>query len=149
MTIGDFCIRNIVSTGRGATVIEAAALKRQHHVGNVLVVDEGPDGRIPIGIVTDRDIVIEVVAAGLDTRSITVGELTQRPVATVREDTGYAETVRLMSANGVRRMPVVDAKGMLVGIIAADDILHQLVAPLVALSDLAVRGRHFEMQTRR
>ncbi|MBU6486081.1 MAG: CBS domain-containing protein [Betaproteobacteria bacterium] len=149
MTIGDFCIRNIVSTGRGATVIEAAALMRQHHVGNVLVVDEGPDGRIPIGIVTDRDIVIEVVAAGLDTRSITVGELTQRPVATVREDTGYAETVRLMSANGVRRMPVVDAKGMLVGIIAADDILHQLVAPLVALSDLAVRGRHFEMQTRR
>ena len=49
----------------------------------------------------------------------------------------------------MRRMPVVDAKGALIGIIAADDILHQLVAPLVALSDLAVRGRHFEMQTRR
>jgi CBS domain-containing protein len=54
-----------------------------------------------------------------------------------------------MSAHGVRRMPVVNAKGILVGIIAADDILHQLVAPMVALSDLAVRGRHFEMQTRR
>ena len=149
MTIGDFCVRNVVSTGRGATVNEAAALMRQHHVGNVVVVEDGPDGTIPVGIVTDRDIVIEVVAAGLDARSITVGELTQRPVATVREDTGYAETVRLMSANGVRRMPVVNAKGVLVGIIAADDILHQLVAPMVALSDLAVRGRHFEMQTRR
>ncbi|MGA8030857.1 MAG: CBS domain-containing protein, partial [Casimicrobiaceae bacterium] len=95
------------------------------------------------------DIVIEVVAAGIDARSIKVSELTQRAVATVREDTGYAEAVRLMSANGVRRMPVVDARGVLVGVIATDDILHQLVAPLVALSDLAVRGRHFEMQTRR
>jgi len=149
MTIGDFCVRNVVCVTRDATVHEAAGLMRQHHVGNVLVVDEGPDGRIPVGILTDRDVVIEVVAAGVDARSITVGELTQRPVTTVREDTGYAEAVRLMSANGVRRMPVVDAKGFLVGIIAADDILHQLVAPLVALSDLAVRGRHFEMQTRR
>ena len=149
MTIGDFCVRNVVCTGRDATVSEAAALMRQHHVGNVIVVDEGPDGRIPVGIVTDRDIVIEVVAAGIDARAIKVGELTQRAVATVREDTGYAEAVRLMSANGVRRMPVVDAKGVLVGVIATDDILHQLVAPLVALSDLAVRGRHFEMQTRR
>ena len=69
--------------------------------------------------------------------------------ALVRADAGYAETVRLMSVNGVRRMPVVTDEGILVGIITVDDILRQLAGPLVALSDLVARERHFEQSTRR
>ncbi|HEX6137307.1 MAG TPA: CBS domain-containing protein [Casimicrobiaceae bacterium] len=147
--IGEFCVRNVVTVAREATVSEAAALMRQYHIGAVLVADERADGKIPAGILTDRDIVVEIVAAGLDATSVKVGELMQRPVTTITESADYGETVRLMAVNGVRRMPVVDARGRLVGIITVDDILRQLAGPLVALADLAVRERHYETETRR
>lgn len=147
--IGDFCVRNVVTVTRATTVVEAAKLMRQYHIGAVLVVEEGTDGKVPVGILTDRDVVIEIVAATLDPASVKVGELMQRPVTTVTEDASYGEAVRLMSVNGVRRMPVVDARGRLAGIITVDDILRQLAGPLVALSDLTVRERHYETETRR
>ena len=146
--IGHFCVRNVVTLPREASILEAATLMRKHHIGAVLVIDRVDDGVIPAGLLTDRDIVVEIVAAGLEPGAVKVGELVQRPVTTVHEDAGYADTVRLMSINGVRRMPVVDAKGRLVGIITFDDILRQLAAPLLALSDLAVRERHYETETR-
>ena len=147
--IGSFCVRDVVTVTSDTTVAEAATLMRQHHVGALPVVKGDADSRVPVGMLTDRDIVIEIVAAGLDPREVTVGELIQRPITTVRDDAGYGETVRLMSVNGVRRMPVVDAGGKLVGIITVDDILRQLAAPLVALGDLAVRERHYETATHR
>ena len=70
------------------------------------------------------------------------------PLTTIGEGAGYAETVRLMSVKGIRRMPVVDAAGGLIGIITLDDMLHQLAAPLAALSELAGRGRRYETLTR-
>jgi CBS domain-containing protein len=94
--------------------------------------------------VTDRDIVVEVVAAGLDPKLIKLGDRIIRPLTTAKEGAGYAETVRLMSLKGVRRMPVVDADGALVGIITLDDMLRQLVVPLAALSELAGRSRRYE-----
>jgi predicted transcriptional regulator len=100
-------------------------------------------------MLTDRDVAVEVVALGIAPHTLKVSEVVQRPVATVRGDAGYAETVRLMSVNGVRRMPVVDENGSLVGIITVDDILRQLAGPLVALSDLVARERHFEQATRK
>ena len=147
--IGEFCVRNVVTVAREATVVEVATLMRQYHIGAVLVVEERADGKFPVGVLTDRDIVVEIVAAGLDPASVKVGELMQRPVTTVTESADYGETVRLMAVNGVRRMPVVDAHGRLVGIITVDDILRQLAGPLVALADLAVRERHYETETRR
>jgi len=149
MSIGEICVRNVVCAGRDATVMEAAALMREHHVGGVIIVDPAQDGRIPVGIVTDRDIVVETVAAGVDPQSVRVGDLLKRPIATVTEDMGYAETISKMSVAGVRRMPVVDHRGLLVGIIALDDLLRQLASPLAAVSELAGRGRHYETQTRR
>ena len=93
MSIGEICVRNVVCAGRDATVMEAAALMREHHVGGVIIVDPAQDGRIPVGIVTDRDIVVETVAAGVDPQSVRVGDLLKRPIATVTEDMGYAETI--------------------------------------------------------
>ncbi|MFS8086638.1 MAG: CBS domain-containing protein, partial [Acidobacteriota bacterium] len=72
-----------------------------------------------------------------------------QPLVTVEEDTGYAETARLMSTRGVRRIPVVNASGLLVGIISFDDMLHQLAVPLTELSEIAVREWQHEAQTRR
>jgi len=149
MSISEFCVRDVVCTTRSATIAKAAALMRQFHVGDVLVVDETDGRRIPVGIVTDRDIVIEVVATGVDPRLLKVGDLVQRPIVTVTEDRSYGDTIRLMTVNGVRRMPVVDRTGNLVGIISVDDMLRQLAIPLAALAELPDRGRHLEMQTRK
>jgi len=149
MSISEFCVRDVVCTTRTATIAKAAALMRQYHVGDVLVVDEVDGRRIPVGIVTDRDIVIEVVAAGVDPRLLKVGDLLQRPIVTVTEDRSYGDTIRLMTVNGVRRMPVVDHSGNLVGIISVDDMLRQLAVPLAALAELPDRSRSLEMQTRR
>jgi CBS domain-containing protein len=149
MSISEFCVRDVVCTTRTATIAKAAALMRQFHVGDVLVVDEVDGRKLPVGIVTDRDIVIEVVAAGVDPRLLKVGDLLQRPIVTVTEDRSYGDTIRLMTVNGVRRMPVVDRNGDLVGIISVDDMLRQLAVPLAALAELPDRSRHLEMQTRK
>jgi len=149
MTIKDFCVRNVVTVTRFDTITTAAALMREHHVGDVVVIDDTGGGRIPVGIVTDRDVVVEVIAAGVDPRMLKVGDLLQRAVVSVREDRSYTDTVRLMTQHGIRRVPVVDAKGALVGIVSADDMLRQLAVPLAALSELPRRERHIEVQVRK
>jgi CBS domain-containing protein len=148
MPITKLCVRDVVCSSRDTSIVDAAALMRHRHVGNVIVVDQIGAQRVPIGIVTDRDIVVEVVAAGLDPKLIKLGDLVLAPLTTIGEGAGYAETVRLMSVKGIRRMPVVDAAGGLIGIITLDDMLHQLAAPLAALSELAGRGRRYETLTR-
>ena len=148
MGIGKFCNRNVVCARRDTTIVEAAHLMRRHHIGDLVVVDEMDGGRRPIGIVTDRDIVVEIVSTGLDPNVVKVGDLLFQPLVTVEEHTGYAETVRLMSSRGVRRMPVVNEAGLLVGIVTFDDLLHQLALPLAELSELAIRERRQEAQTR-
>ena len=148
MPITEFCVRNVVCGSRDTPVVDAAALMRHRHVGNVIVIDQIGDKRVPVGIVTDRDIVVEVVAPGLDPKLITLGDLLVGPLTTIEEGASYAETVRQLSIKGVRRMPVVDAAGGLVGIVTLDDMLRQLAAPLAALSKLAGRSRRYETLTR-
>jgi CBS domain-containing protein len=149
MRIGEVCNRSVVCATRETTVVEAANLMRQRHVGDLVVVDEVDGRRTPIGIVTDRDIVIEVVATGVDARTIKVGDLLIGQLVAVEEQESCAETVRLMAAKGVRRMPVVDSAGSLAGIITIDDLLPQLATQLAELAGLVARGRQREVETRR
>jgi CBS domain-containing protein len=149
MRIGEVCNRKVVCATRDTTVVEAANLMRHHHVGDLVVVEQTDGQRTPVGIVTDRDIVIEVVAPGLDPRAIKLGELLLGPLVAVEEQESCAETVRLMAIKGVRRMPVVDSAGLLAGIITVDDLLPQLAAELAELSELVARGRQRELATRK
>ena len=149
MAIAEFCQRNVVCATRDTTITEAATLMRKHHIGDVIIVEQRDGRRMPVGIVTDRDIVVEVIAAGLDPRTLKLGDLMLVPLVTVGEHSGYAEIVRLMSIKGVRRMPVVGKAGELVGIITLDDMLWQLAAPLAALSGLTGRERQYETLTRK
>ena len=149
MSISEFCHRDVVCATRETTVTEAASLMRKHHIGDVIIVEQRGAKRIPIGIVTDRDIVVEVIAAGVDPRELKLGDLRLASLVTVREDQSYAQAVARMSAEGVRRIPVVAADGVLVGIITLDDMLWQLAAPLAALAGLTGRGRQFETMTRK
>jgi len=149
MTLGNYCNRNVVCATRDATVVEAANLMRHQHVGDLIVVDQVHGQKIPIGVVTDRDIVVEVVAPGLDPKGIKLGDLLVGRLVTVAEDRSRADAVRLMAASGVRRMPVVDADGRLVGIITLDDLLPHFAAQLMELADLVGRGRQHEVETRK
>ena len=149
MSIREICNRNVVCATGSTSAVEAAQLMRQHHIGNVVVVDQLDGERAPLGVVTDRDIVIEVVAAGLDPTTVKLSDMLMGRLVTVDEATSYTETIRLMALHGVRRLPVVDAAGKLTGIVSTDDLLPQLAGPLAAMADLAVRSRRFEMQTRK
>jgi CBS domain-containing protein len=148
MSISEFCTHNVVCVARNASALEAARLMRHHHVGDVVVVDEASGVRKPAGIVTDRDLVVEVMAGGVDPSAVKVGELLLRAPVTVSHDASYADTVRLMAVNGVRRVPVIGPEGGLLGIITLDDMLRQLTSPLAALADLAGRARALEARTR-
>ena len=146
--IAHSCVRDVVTVDRNATVADAAALMREHHVGAVVMVEDRGEARHPMGILTDRDIVVEVIAAGLDPATVKVAEIVQRPLAVVGEDADCSETARAMAINGVRRLPVVDGNGALTGLVALDDLLLHLIGPLVAVADLAGRERRFEAKVR-
>jgi CBS domain-containing protein len=149
MSIGTFCNRNVVTASRKASAAEAARLMREHHVGDVVMVHDEGGRPVPVGIVTDRDIAIGVVAAGVDPAALTLGELVLAPLVAVPEDMQYAEAIRVMRDNAVRLLPVVDATGALVGIVTLDDLVYQLVQPLAGLAEIAGSERRRESVARR
>lgn len=150
MTISAICNRDVVAIRRTESVIDAARLMRKHHVGSLVIVEDNAQGsRVPVGIITDRDITISVTALALDPTTITVNEIIGESVVCANENAGIAETVALMRAKGVRRMPVVDDSGALTGLIAADDLLALLAEELSGLADSAARERRHEQETRR
>lgn len=150
MAIGEICNREVVTIRRKDSVTEAARAMRKHHVGSLVVVDEnGKFGVVPVGIITDRDITVSVTALQLDPSTITVNEIMGETVMCVNETAGIAETVSLMRAKGVRRLPVVDEAGTLTGMVSADDLLSLLAEELSGLADATTREQRHEAQTRR
>jgi CBS domain-containing protein len=148
MTIGEICNRDTVFTTRDSSVSAAAGLMREHHVGDVVVVEEKAGRRIPVGILTDRDLVVEILAKDVDMNSVTVGDVMSGELITAREGDGLYETLQRMRAKGVRRVPVVDGGGALVGIISVDDLLDLLADELTTLSRLLSREQARERQKR-
>ncbi|MGE5523929.1 MAG: CBS domain-containing protein [Rhodospirillaceae bacterium] len=149
-TIGELCNREVVVAAPGTTVTAAAKLMRRHHVGSIVVVDEAEAGmRIPVGIVTDRDIVMEVCAPELDPDLITVGDIMSRELVTAAEDEGVLETMEIMRYKGVRRIPVVGPDRQLTGIISVDDLLDVLAEELGELTKVLAREQAREAATRR
>ena len=111
MSIGEICSREVIVAEAEDTVLVAARLMREHHVGNVLVVEARDGKRVPIGIVTDRDVVVEVLALELDPGAITVGDIMVPNLVTVKESTGVSDAIECMRTRGVRRLPVVNEDG--------------------------------------
>ena len=148
MNIGEVCTREVVTAGRRDTVTNAAELMRKHHVGDLLVTDRIADRVLPVGIVTDRDIVIEVVAPRIDPDSLTVGDIMGQKLITARESEGVFEVLQRMRVEGIRRIPVVDQCGGLVGIMTIDDLLEIIAEELSELSKLVSRQKLHEQRTR-
>lgn len=120
MRVDSFCNRDPVTVRRDAGIREAARSMRTHHVGALVVVD---DGR-PAGIVTDRDLVVEVLAGDRPDDTLTIGDVMTREVGTVGEDEGLSEALVTMAELGARRLPVIDGRGRLTGMLSLDDIIE-------------------------
>src|SRR4051812_2422097 len=141
MNVGALCRRQVVTCSAEATLGEVAKLMRAQHVGSVVVCD---DGRRPIGIVTDRDIVVEVLAANLDARTVKVSEaMSRNPVTALEEDdAGWA--LKVMRDCGIRRLPIVSPVGEIAGIVALDDLLSSAATSLVDVVQAIGTGRVIE-----
>lgn len=149
MAIGEICNREVVYAARDTTVQAAAKLMRHYHVGSLVIVDDLAGKRIPVGIVTDRDIVVEVDATDLDPKVITIGDIMTPELITVPESEGVLETMEVMRFKGVRRMPVVDSDGQLAGIVTIDDLIEVLVEELTDLTRSISKEQTREMQSRK
>jgi len=149
MPISEICNREVVIVQRDATVHEAAKLMRQHHVGDVVVVEERKGVQVPVGIVTDRDLVVEIMAPDLLQMVITVGDIMAPKLVTVKDSTGIYEAIQYMRGEGVRRLPVVDSNGGLIGILTLDDLLELLAEEMLELSKLVKHEQKKESANRR
>ncbi|MDA8165037.1 MAG: CBS domain-containing protein [Desulfobacteraceae bacterium] len=134
MTVGEFCNREVVIATRDDVIVEIAKLMRQHHVGDVVIVDQAKLPPVPVGIVTDRDIVVELVAEEVALESVKAGDIMSYELVTAREEDGIWETLQRMRAQGVRRVPVVNRDGGLEGILTVDDLLELFSEELLALA---------------
>jgi CBS domain-containing protein len=120
------CNRHVVHIDAHASVLEAAQLMREKHVGDVVVVD-GDHGILkPIGMLTDRDIVTLVVGEDVDAETVRVSDVMAHNPRVVHQLDELSTAIDCMSEAGVRRLPIVDERGGLVGIVTADD-LHQIL----------------------
>ena len=149
-TIAEICERDVVVAPPAMSVSDAAKLMRHQHVGCVIVVDQIGGGLgVPRGIVTDRDIVMGIIATDLDAKVITVGDIMPTELVVVRGDASPSEAMRLMRLKGVRRLPVVTQNGHLIGIVAFDDLLEVINEELSDLTGAIGREQTRESAARR
>ena len=148
MSIGELCNRDVVFTQKDSSVQAAAQLMRTHHIGDLVVVEERDDRRVPIGILTDRDIVIEVIAEKVDMEAVAIGDVMSFDLVTVQEDDDIFDTIELMRTKGIRRVPVVDSQGGLVGILAVDDLIDLVAEMLWDVAGLIVQEQKRERRAR-
>ncbi len=136
MNIGQLCKRNPITVRRSDELLKAAQLMREKHIGYLVVVDpEVTDQALrPVGVLTDRDIIVSVVARETDVRALRVGDvMTQQPV-TIEATAPLERAVREMRRIGVRRLPVVGQRGELLGVLSLDDVLEAVAGDLQNLA---------------
>ncbi|BCO09914.1 CBS domain-containing protein [Desulfolithobacter dissulfuricans] len=144
MTVREFCTRDVVITNKGSSITEVAQLMRKYHVGDVVVVERRDEQNIPVGIITDRDIVVQLIARGMAPDAVTAGEVMSSELIVARENEGIWYTMQQMRGKGVRRIPVVNDDGGLEGILAVDDLVELLGQELTLLARVAAQGRAME-----
>jgi CBS domain-containing protein len=149
MKIGTVSNPTVVVIGLGDSVLLAARLMREHHVGGLVVTEDDGHDKVPVGMLTDRDLVVGVLAKDVDhIKMLTVGDvITAKPIV-AREDEDVSAVLDRMRRNVVRRVPVVDAKGHLVGIFTLDDLLGVLADDFASIGALVSRQRTYEAERR-
>ncbi len=149
MQVGEICTREVVCASIETTISAAAKLMRQYHIGDVIVTRDEDGRRIPLGIVTDRDIVLGVVAPELSSSTLTVGDIMGSDLITAAESEDVFDAMQRMRNKGVRRIPIVQDDGDLAGILSIDDIIEILAEEMNQLARLISREQMHERETRR
>jgi len=148
MTVDAVCTRDVATVRPSDALLDVARVMRDRHVGDVVVVGDG-EGRRPIGILTDRDIVVGIVAVTPDKlEMLRVEDVMNRELATVKSSAALDAALRTMRERGVRRLPVVGADGRLAGIVTFDDLVAALARELGDLATVVVRERQREERVR-
>jgi predicted transcriptional regulator len=148
MTVGSLCNRNVATINANVGVVDAAVRMRESHVGDLIVTETRGGREFPIGVVTDRDIVIEVIAEKVDPESLTVADIMSTDLVTVQEDNGLEFALREMRRKGLRRLPVIDTKRALVGILTVDDVIEHVSRLTGHIADAIRIEEYTEAKTR-
>jgi CBS domain-containing protein len=149
VTVRDLAAHEVVTVTPSATLAECAKIMRAQHVGSVVVIDDLGSRDRPRGIVTDRDIVVEAVALGLDPTTLTAGDVMTTPLATVADSDDILDALARMREYGVRRLPVLDDAGHLSGIVTVDNLLEAVSEQLDALVRVIKTEQSRESNVRR
>jgi CBS domain-containing protein len=130
MTVSSICSHRVITVDRAINIAVAAAVMRDHNIGYLVVMDDRIGGGAPIGVISDRDIVIKVTARDVDPHAVTVGEVMTAHPLTAADDDRISATLQRMRRLGVRRVPVVGASGSVSGVLSIDDVVDHLVSQL-------------------
>lgn len=149
MKLKELCVLDVACCSRGTTIAEAARLMRLHHTGDLVVTDESDGAREPVGIVTDRDIVMEVIAKSRDPDRTLVGEVMASPVVVAAGSESVGAAIERMRTHGVRRLPIVDDSGTVLGILTLDDLYRVLAEHTAALAAIVSKEQTREHRSRR
>jgi signal-transduction protein with cAMP-binding, CBS, and nucleotidyltransferase domain len=134
MRIGEICTREVLYCERETNAVELAKLMRNHHVGDVIVA-ESREGKLrPLGIVTDRDLVVQIVAKGVSAETVKAGDMITHELVTAQESEFVYDAIWRMRSKGIRRLPVVDKHGVLIGMLTADDVTEFLAEELTEVA---------------
>ena len=144
MEIGELCSREVYIVRAGEPLVEAVREMDRRHIGTVVVVEARGSSLVPIGVVTDRDVLCGQLKRNTDLFALTVGEVMTPDPWTIAESSGVAEAISGLRSRGVRRAPVVADNGDLVGIVSLDDLLPAVAEQLSALGKLIGRQAHQE-----
>lgn len=148
MRVGEYCNRDVVVINSNESVMNAAELMRSYHVGDLVLLEEQGNKKIPIGIVTDRDLVVEVMAAGVKPNSLLVRDILTEPCCCVYENDSLLDALEMMHAKKIRRLPVVNNDKTLIGIITLDDFIDILAETMVKIVDVVKLQQRKEAKQR-
>lgn len=148
MNLKDLGQREVVTAFAGDSLFTAAKKMRDAHVGDVVVVKRRGARLVPVGILTDRDIVVATVALKVPLEVLSVGDVMTYSLVSARENESLSKVLQMMKMHGVRRIPIVGKGGDLKGIIAVEDIVRFMTEQLSVLSDIFARERNLETRRR-
>ncbi len=148
MRIADICTRHVIHIPSNISLREAASTMRSQQVGALIVVEQSDGKCKPVGIITDRDIVVAAIAEGLNPDSLTVADVMATSLVCCSENADLFEIIALMRLRGIRRIPVLDADDSLAGLVTADDIIGAVAEHLSELARAVVSEEAIESRLR-
>jgi len=148
LLVRDVAVHSPVTVQPEESITECARRMHTEHVGCLIVVEQADGIPIPIGVLTDRDITIEVVAFGLDPSAMTAGDIMSESPGVVEEDDDILQALATMREHGARRLPVTGSNGALVGVIAFDNLLQALAELLDSMVGVLKTQQTRELRTR-